>query len=154
MKANYVILGLAAVSLVSCTAFDPDYARYKEQQRNGSQAASAGDPYSNVSNPYGVPSSGPQAGGEVGQYQPDPSSAPYQPLPGVPSANPNPGYTIPSPGAGSSPAPARVQTHVVARGDSLWGISQKYGTSVESIRQANGVEGNLIKVGQTLQIPR
>jgi nucleoid-associated protein YgaU len=150
-----VIVGLAAVSLVSCTAFDPDYARYKEQQRNGNPA-DAGDPYSNVSNPYGVPSSGPQAGGEVGQYQPDPASAPYQPLPGVPSGNANGGYTIPGTGGGASaaPAPARVQTHVVARGDSLWGISKKYGASVEAIRQANGIEGNLIKVGQTLQIPR
>ena len=47
-------------------------------------------------------------------------------------------------------------THVVASGDTLGGISQRYyGTSVhgESIAKANGVNPKRLQLGQTLQVP-
>lgn len=44
-------------------------------------------------------------------------------------------------------------THVVQKGETLFRISLKYGVSVEALRQANGLSGNLIYAGQTLVIP-
>ena len=44
-------------------------------------------------------------------------------------------------------------TYVVKRGDSLYSIASKYGISVEDLKNANGISGNLINVGQQLTIP-
>ena len=38
-------------------------------------------------------------------------------------------------------------------GDSLWLIAQRFGTTVEAIRQLNGLTTNLLNVGQVLKIP-
>ena len=46
-----------------------------------------------------------------------------------------------------------ANTYVVKKGDSLYGIANKYGVSVESLKSANGLSGNLINIGQTLIIP-
>ncbi len=43
--------------------------------------------------------------------------------------------------------------YTVKPGDSLWLIAQKYNTTVEAIRQLNGLSGNLLNVGQILKIP-
>jgi len=43
--------------------------------------------------------------------------------------------------------------YTVQPGDSLYLISQKFGVSVEQIRQANQLSGNIIYVGQRLYIP-
>ncbi|MES1925672.1 LysM peptidoglycan-binding domain-containing protein [Salinisphaera sp. T31B1] len=45
-------------------------------------------------------------------------------------------------------------THTVRRGDVLSRIARRYGVSVASLRQANHIAGDRIRVGQTLQIPR
>lgn len=42
---------------------------------------------------------------------------------------------------------------VVQRGDTLSGISSLAGVSIESIREANGLKDDLIRVGQVLKIP-
>lgn len=44
-------------------------------------------------------------------------------------------------------------TYTVQPGDSLYLISQKFGVSVEQIKQANQLSGNLIYIGQRLYIP-
>lgn len=45
--------------------------------------------------------------------------------------------------------------HTVQKGDTLSKIGRKYGTSAASIQAANGLgDGNLIKIGQVLSIPR
>lgn len=45
------------------------------------------------------------------------------------------------------------RTHTVAQGDTLWGISRKYGVSVSAIQAKNGIHGTLIRPGQKLRIP-
>jgi len=44
-------------------------------------------------------------------------------------------------------------THVVARGDTLIGIAGRYGVSVDEIRDANGKDSTLLRVGETLKVP-
>jgi len=70
----------------------------------------------------------------------------YQRLSALPS---NPSERRPS-----SPSSQTVE-YKVANGDSLWGIAQRFGTSVRSIVEANpGIKANQIRVGQTLRVPR
>lgn len=49
-------------------------------------------------------------------------------------------------------APGEVD-HRVARGESLWVIAQRYGTTLDSIRQANGLSSSRIYAGQLLRVP-
>ncbi len=51
------------------------------------------------------------------------------------------------------PAPATTTTHTVAKGDTLTSVAKKYGTSVDSIKSANGLRGDMIGLGQRLKIP-
>ena len=44
-------------------------------------------------------------------------------------------------------------TYVVKRGDSLYSIASKFGIKLEDLKNANGLSGNLINVGQVLTIP-
>lgn len=44
-------------------------------------------------------------------------------------------------------------THIVAKGETLYSISKKYGSTVQSICDANKIDGADIKVGQKLIIP-
>jgi len=44
--------------------------------------------------------------------------------------------------------------HTVRRGDSLYTIARRYGSTVASIRRANRLRGNLIHPGQHLVVPR
>jgi peptidoglycan DL-endopeptidase LytE len=41
----------------------------------------------------------------------------------------------------------------VKKGDTLWGFSRQYGTSVSNIKQVNGLNNDIIYVGQTVTIP-
>lgn len=45
------------------------------------------------------------------------------------------------------------QGYTVHRGDTLYEIARRYGVTVESIRQANGLRSNLLRPGQDLMIP-
>lgn len=49
--------------------------------------------------------------------------------------------------------PAAGAVHVVQPGDTLSGISRRYGVSTSSLRKTNKVSGDLIRVGQKLNIP-
>lgn len=44
--------------------------------------------------------------------------------------------------------------HVVAKGDTLYSLSQKYKSGVKTIQIANQLKGTTIQLGQTLKIPR
>ena len=56
--------------------------------------------------------------------------------------------------AGNTLADASQITHRVNRGDTLWRIANRYGTSVTRIRQANGANGDTLQVGQVLKISK
>ena len=43
--------------------------------------------------------------------------------------------------------------YTVRAGDTLWELSRRYGTTVEAIRQANGLISNVLQIGQVLRIP-
>ncbi|MDT0157545.1 LysM peptidoglycan-binding domain-containing protein [Microbacterium sp. ARD32] len=53
--------------------------------------------------------------------------------------------------AASAPASAKPKTHTVARGDTLFGIARKYGTTVAALLRTNGLgSGSIIYPGQSL----
>lgn len=45
------------------------------------------------------------------------------------------------------------RSHTVAKGDTLYGLARKYGSTVSQIKSANGLSGDLIRIGQKLKIP-
>ena len=49
--------------------------------------------------------------------------------------------------------PARRVRHVVARGDTVSEIAERYNVSTADIRRANRLSSDTIRVGQTLSIP-
>jgi len=52
----------------------------------------------------------------------------------------------------SSSSGGTIAWHTVSSGESLWGISQKYGCSVDEIKQFNGLSSNSLQVGQKLKV--
>lgn len=66
------------------------------------------------------------------------------------------GYFNDQPPAGTALAAAkntRVRSYVIARGDTLSGIAQRYNTSVKRILNYNKMRSSSIKVGQKIMIP-
>ncbi|HEX2207153.1 MAG TPA: LysM peptidoglycan-binding domain-containing protein [Longimicrobium sp.] len=56
--------------------------------------------------------------------------------------------------SGESSSPA-ARTHTVESGETLWGIARRFDTTVDAVREANGLdEDATIRPGQTLRIPR
>ncbi|MDE6165746.1 MAG: LysM peptidoglycan-binding domain-containing protein, partial [Muribaculaceae bacterium] len=47
----------------------------------------------------------------------------------------------------------RPRTHKVAKGDTLFGLSKRYGVSVKAIQDANNLTNNNLRIGQRLTIP-
>lgn len=55
---------------------------------------------------------------------------------------------------GLSPAYAHAAvTHEVRKGDTLWGLAQEHGCSVEQLRKANALERGGLRVGMRLRVP-
>jgi membrane-bound lytic murein transglycosylase D len=48
----------------------------------------------------------------------------------------------------------RATEHKVEDGETLWGLSRRFDVSVEEIREANDLKGDVIVPGRTLRIPR
>uniref|UniRef100_A0A2N9F7T3 LysM domain-containing protein n=1 Tax=Fagus sylvatica TaxID=28930 RepID=A0A2N9F7T3_FAGSY len=45
------------------------------------------------------------------------------------------------------------RTIEIVKGDTLWGLSRKFGVSINAIKEANGLEGDTIYAGKKLIIP-
>jgi LysM repeat protein len=59
----------------------------------------------------------------------------------------------PTTGATAEATPS-ANTYTVVAGDTLWGIAQQFGTTVEAIAAANNITNtNSIEIGQVLTIP-
>ena len=58
------------------------------------------------------------------------------------------GENVPAPG----PDTGYIE-YVVQPGDTLWLLSQRYGTTVDAIKNLNGLTGSMIYIGQVLKIP-
>jgi membrane-bound lytic murein transglycosylase D len=52
----------------------------------------------------------------------------------------------------TSAAPGASRRHTVRRGDSLWTLASRHGTTVDRIKRDNGLRGDQLVVGQTLKI--
>lgn len=67
--------------------------------------------------------------------------------------------TTSKPKAQPKPKPTPVKTkpktrrHTVKKGDTLYGLSRKYGVSVSAIQKANKLSGSNIRLGASLVIP-
>ncbi|HJF30399.1 MAG TPA: N-acetylmuramoyl-L-alanine amidase [Sporosarcina psychrophila] len=53
--------------------------------------------------------------------------------------------------AAAKPTETTNSVHVVKSGDTLYALSKKYGMSVDAIKELNGLDSNLIVVGQSLK---
>lgn len=67
-------------------------------------------------------------------------------------SNPKP---KPKPVYKPKPKPKPKSTvHTVRKGDTLYGLAKRYGTSVGAIQRSNGISGSTIRIGQKVKIPR
>ncbi len=153
-------LALAAAALCSCETLK--------------QTPAYDDPYvSNYGNdggynPYpGLPGTA-QTGGGVPAYEPPPAPAEADPYAfNAPSSPPPRSSASSSSGGSSSRSTATKKTttskstakkssgssYKVVRGDTLYGIARKRGSSVAKIKAANGLKSDIIRPGQVLRIP-
>lgn len=82
---------------------------------------------------------------------PKPKASPKQQTKVTPTQAPKP---APKPKPKSVKVKPKTIRHTVVKGDTLWGLSRKYGSSVSKIQKANGLSGTKIINGRTLVIPR
>ena len=60
------------------------------------------------------------------------------------------GQKLKVPGSGSSSSGGK--TYKVRRGDSLWFVAKKFGTTISRIKKANSLRSNSLRVGQRLKL--
>ena len=79
-------------------------------------------------------------------------------LNGLKNNNIRAGQSIKVPGAGNSNLSSvcnshTVKSHKVKSGETLGSIASRYGISVNALKKSNGLNSNLIRIGQVLKIP-
>jgi N-acetylmuramoyl-L-alanine amidase len=63
------------------------------------------------------------------------------------------GYFRQNPPPGTILAMNKSRKHVISRGETLSGIAQQYRVSLDTLRSANKLRSNTLRIGQVLQIP-
>lgn len=53
----------------------------------------------------------------------------------------------------SGPAPAPYFEYTVRAGDTLWQLARRFGTTVDAIKSLNGLNSDILNIGQVLRIP-
>ena len=66
---------------------------------------------------------------------------------------PQRGYTTAARDSSIPSAPPSSGNHYVRKGDSLWIIARRYGTTVQAIKSLNHLRSNYLVIGQSLKIP-
>ncbi|QQL44690.1 LysM peptidoglycan-binding domain-containing protein [Sulfuriroseicoccus oceanibius] len=76
---------------------------------------------------------------------------------GISGSNIQIGQTLKIPGvssgSGAVVSSSSGSVHTVRSGETLWGISRKYGVTVSKLKSANGLSSDTLRIGQSLQIP-
>jgi LysM repeat protein len=61
----------------------------------------------------------------------------------------------PKPKTVAKPKPkSSTVSHTIKKGDTLYGLANRYGTSVSAIKKANGLSSDMLRDGRSLKIPR
>lgn len=109
--------------------------------------------------PISAPDADPRTMNASAAPQPQPTPAAPQGQKVAMAARPNEpksGYggtkALSLPGQAAAPA-ASGSTYTVQSGDTLTRIALKTGVSVDALKQANGISGSAIRIGQTLKLP-
>ena len=90
---------------------------------------------------------------EMAEATATPTEPPPTPTPTTAPATPTPKPSTPTPTPTSTPVPTGEVTHVVQRGENLFRIALRYGTTVQAIASANGIANPArIYAGQKLVI--
>lgn len=90
---------------------------------------------------------------EMAEATATPTEPPPTPTPTTAPATPTPQPSTPTPTPTSTPVPTGEVTHVVQRGENLFRIALRYGTTVQAIASANGIANPArIYAGQKLVI--
>jgi len=91
---------------------------------------------------------------EMAETTATPTMPPPTPTPTTAPATSTPEPSTPTPTPTSTPVPTGEVTHVVKRGENLFRIALRYGTTVQAIASANRIANPArIYVGQKLAIP-
>lgn len=147
-----VLTALAALFLAACGpgTYVDDHPRGTGpfDSRGNYVEAWADDPSKWNGRSVPTPASNPAPEREVAQVPvvtPRPVTAVKPPVSTVSQPKPRPKPAAPKP---------TVRSHTVRKGDTLFGLAKKYGTTVAAIQKANAMRGTTIRIGQTLKIPR
>lgn len=60
---------------------------------------------------------------------------------------------VPQPGTPPASGTGNVISYTVRPGDTLWLLANRYGTTVDEIKRLNRLTGDMLQIGQVLQIP-
>jgi LysM repeat protein len=168
--------GSSWLAFTSAKLANPDGQQIPAETLAGEFAIAAGalsvQPTATVAGPEITPTvEGPPTETPVVIATPLPTQSPTA-APGVPTAGPSPTETplsaTPEPTVGPSPTPFQMEPtatppppavtggcyYVVQRGDTLFSIARRFGTTIGAIAQANGLSNpRYIRAGQRLIIP-